>query len=118
MSEIIKLEEDAYVLWSNIADGPLAWGTLDEIKSELLEAALIQFEEDFERRITRVNETGTSSVMGGPYTPNTELMFSGGIDGQFTIKIENVKAFLESYDEDTADFTASEYLIPTGEPNE
>ena len=107
MSEIIKLDKDHYVLWLSNGGGPAVWGDYDEIQEYLLEDAITTFYGDFEHRMNRVKEKGRSSLLRDSYEPDSELVFNG----EFTIRLKDVKVFLDSYVVDTDDFTAVEYLI-------
>jgi hypothetical protein len=65
---IIKLDanEDFYVLWSSVVDAPVAFGTREEIAEILIADAVLKATAETQERFARVDEHGTSSMIGRP----------------------------------------------------
>lgn len=62
-SYIIKPEpdQDFYVIWSTIVDGPTEWGTRAEVEEHLLAEAARHQAAETAQRFDRADETGSSA---------------------------------------------------------
>ena len=103
MNEIFKLEDDFYVLMAN--NGPVVWGTLSTIKAQLLEEAIIHFEEEFNIRMERVYRNGRSSIIRNSIDPEELMTLDPGI----LVPFRSLQEALESYDPDTDSFITVSY---------
>lgn len=100
-NEILRVDDDYYCVWSSNVDGPVMWGTRQQVTEFLTADAHEEAKREAERvieripsRFERADIKGTSSYVEG---------FTGRIFEQKGLVLPGtLKAFLESYraDED------------------
>lgn len=104
-SYIVKVnkDEDFYVQWSEITDSPYCWGPRTEV-----EQAMKDFGYDISPdRFDRADATGTSALPGFYNWEDSGFVF----EQKGYLKRGDLKAFLETYDEETGKFDES-FLEP------
>lgn len=120
-STIVKCspDEDFYVIWSSVVDGPTAWGTREEIAQHLFDwdDQKLRFPEpvrqEIDERLARTDENGTSAMwprpgpradMGWMDKDNILVYHPASPDwtGPSLIKRADLKAWCESNLEDSS----------------
>lgn len=102
---IVKVnpDEDLYVEWSTVVDGPIVWGTRDEITEYLIDSSEKKREyatPEVADRMRRADEYGSSALQGDFQWGDDFIMYQQ----KGWMPRKRLLAFLYSYDETTQSF--------------
>lgn len=90
-----KPDEDFYIYWSTVVDGPVGWGSRKDLKRDISGDSLIAGND---QRFDRADETGTSSIAGFGGWEETEFVVREIGPHPFILNREDFRAFCESWD--------------------